>query len=203
MGACVSELPTRNTQDIFLLRPFLVGSVGRNNTVQRDRELRSSAVSSGAGRPAGSFPATISSVTFYFSNYFPLHFGPPVFLFFSMFCFFFFSYGGRKAYGYFFRCRVIGGPSGLPSSWRARRMRSQCSVGSPLRCPFGRDWTGCCPRWLHAGTRCWGREVGLGHSLSPLLSSTSAPPNPPCRRTLPPPAHPSAAFKAQDQPLCS
>ncbi|GAB0180166.1 hypothetical protein GRJ2_000481900 [Grus japonensis] len=34
-------------------------------------------------------------------------------------------------------------------------MRSEGSIGPPLRRPFSRDWTGCCPSWLPAG-------LGLG-----------------------------------------
>lgn len=75
-------------------------------------------------------------------------------------------------------------------------MRSECSIGPPLRRPFSRDWTGCCPPWLPAGTWCWGQEVEQGHSLSPLLSPPP-PTQPPLNPHPTPPAHPSAAFKAR------
>lgn len=93
--------------------------------------------------------------------------------------------------------RAVGsaGAGGCRRAGGARRMRSECSsIGPPLRRPFSGDWTGCCPPWLPAGTRCWGWEVGPGHSLSPLLFT-----HPPLQPPPPPhpPAHPSAAFKAR------
>lgn len=147
------------------------------------------------GQRAPSQPQFLS-VTFYSSSYFPLHFRQPdLFLLLFIIIFNFFFSGGRKAYGYFPRCRVSGGRPGLPSSWRARRMRSECSIGPPVKAPVQRRLDRLLPPLVARGDA--GLGLGGWTGSQPFPAPLPPPPLPPSPSPRYPPAHPSAAFKAR------
>lgn len=137
------------------------------------------------GQRAPSQPQFLS-LTFYSSSYFPLHFRPPDLFFFIVIISVFFS-GGRKAYGCFPRCRVSGGRPGLPSSWRARRMRWECSIGPPVKAPVQRRLERLLPPLVAR------RDAGLGgwtgsQPFSAPLPPPTLPPRPPAAPPRIPPS---------------